>query len=444
MPAQELEGTWQGRLKILLFGQDVRFVIHFVRDSIDHTYTGIVDIPDQKEKNVDVDVEVREDSLFLSFPTFNGDYAAKYNPDSAAYLGIFKQLGAKLNFKLVKGDADDLVYYRPQKPKKPYPYHEEEVMIENKQANLLLAGTFTRPEKKGKYPAVILITGSGPENRDETVFGHKPFLVLADYLTRKGFAVLRCDDRGTAKSTGDYAGTSADYATDVVAQLEYLKTRKDVDAKRTGLLGHSEGGLIAPLVAAHRNDVAFVALWAGPAIDMYELLLIQDSLVLASEEASATTIRQSVERNKKIFEFIINTPDSAAAADSIDKYLSAAHTSDQEIASTLRLVDGRWMRWFIGFDPRENLGKLLCPVLAINGGKDVQVPAEINISSIRETLTRSGNKNFKAEVLPGLNHLFQKCKKCSVAEYVNIDETINPVALQVTGDWLEENFLKKK
>ena len=242
---------------VLFFSQDLRLVFHFGRDSADQTLTGSLEVPDQQIKKMDLDVEANGDSLFLSIPEISGEYVGKYNPDSAAFFGILKQSGIKFPLKLVKGDANDLVYNRPQKPKKPYPYKEEEVVIDNKASNLTLAGTFTRPEGKGKFPAVILITGSGPEDRDETVFGHKPFLILADYLTRKGFAVLRCDDRGTAKSTGDFAGTTADYASDVDVQIDYLKTRKDVDPKKIGLLGHSEGGIIAPLSAAPRKDVAF-------------------------------------------------------------------------------------------------------------------------------------------------------------------------------------------
>jgi dipeptidyl aminopeptidase/acylaminoacyl peptidase len=258
-----------------------------------------MDVPDQRIDKMDLDVEVTSDTLILSIPEVNGEYVGKYNPDSAAFFGYFKQSGIKFPLKLIKGEENDLVYFRPQKPKKPYPYIEEEVTVENKPAKLTLAGTFTKPEGKGPFPAVILITGSGPEDRDETILGHKPFLILADYLTRKGFAVLRCDDRGTAKSTGDFYGTSADYATDAVVQLEYLKTRKDVDAGKIGLLGHSEGGIIAPLAAAPRKDVAFLVLYAAPAVDLYNLLLVQDSLILASEERSQKEIADSREKNAK-------------------------------------------------------------------------------------------------------------------------------------------------
>jgi alpha-beta hydrolase superfamily lysophospholipase len=443
MSAQELDGTWQGRISVLLFKEDVRMVIHISRDSIDHSLVATLDIPDQDLKNKDVDIEAKGDSLFLYFPLFSGDYSAKYYPDSNAYIGVLKQRGFKANMKLLKGEADDLVYNRPQKPKKPYPYLEEEVRIENKKANLVLAGTFTRPKENGKYPVVIMITGSGPEDRNETIYGHKPFLIIADELTKRGFGVLRCDDRGTAKSTGTYGGTSADFGTDVDAQVEYLKTRKDVDTKRIGLLGHSEGGLIAPYVATQRNDIGFMVLLAAPAMDLFNLLLIQDSLALMADGESAAYVHKSVVKNQKLFEYVRASTDSAMAADSIDKYLSAAKVSDWEISSTLRKVDSKWMRWFINYSPETALTKIKCPVLAINGEKDVQVPAEINIGNIRKALTAGGNKNFRAEVLPGLNHLFQHCKKCSVEEYSRINETMDASALNEICTWMEANVKKR-
>ena len=198
------------------------------------------------------------------------------------------------------------------------------------------------------------------------------------------------------------------------------------------------------MVAAKRNDVAFIVLLAGPGIDMFELLLAQDSLILAAEGSSQATISESINTNKKLFELLKEAKDSSDAADKINNYLSSKKAKDKAILKAIRQLCNPWMHWYIGFDPRANLAKLKCPVLALNGEKDVQVPAFINIASIEQTLKQSGNKNFKTEILPGLNHLFQKCKKCSVTEYVSIDETMNPLALSAIGDWMEVNFLGKK
>jgi pimeloyl-ACP methyl ester carboxylesterase len=441
LQAQEPIGTWQSRLFVPGYNQDVRLVMHFSRDSSSGDLVATMDVPDQQLKDLDMDAEARGDSLILDFSRFPGQFKGRLHADSLYYDGIYTMQGFRLSMKLVKGEADDLVYYRPQKPQRPYPYYEEEVSIKNKQAGLTLAGTFTRPKEPGKYPAVVFITGSGPEDRDETLFGHKPFLLLADALTRKGFAVLRCDDRGTGKSTGDFAGTSADYAGDVKAQLEYLEKRKDVDLKRIGLLGHSEGGLIAPLVAADEDDVAFLVLLAGPGMNLFDLLLMQDSLVLAAEGYSEPYIRDEMVKNKQLFDYVFHSPDSATAADSIDAFLLARRAPDYEIAQTLRQVDSRWMRYLATYDPAETLRKVRCPVLAVNGSRDIQVPAEENIARIREALEAGGNKNFHTEILPGLNHMFQRCKKCTITEYGLLDETFSPDALKVIEDWMVKTVL---
>jgi pimeloyl-ACP methyl ester carboxylesterase len=404
-----------------------------------------MDSPDQSAKRMEVDeMEVIGDTLNFEMSDPPVSYSGVYNKDSAAYLGNFKQGYFKIPLKLVKGDADDLLYHRPQKPVKPYPYTEEEVTVENKNAHVTLAGTFTKPNGKGKFPVAIMITGSGPEDRDETVFAHHPFLVIADYLTRKGYAVLRCDDRGTAKSTGDFGSASPpDFASDAEAQLDYLLTRKDIDKKRIGLIGHSEGGIIAPIVAAHRKDISFIVLMAAPGMNMFDLLILQDSVISVAEKMSAEKINKSLARNRKLFEIIRTEKDSASAADAIDKYLTSVKTSDKEILIALRQLGTPWMRWYLNFNPQDNLKKISCDALVINGEKDVQVPPVPNVDSVSAAIHLSACKNMKAEILPQLNHLFQKCVKCTVGEYPNIDETINPLALETIGNWMDKFVMKK-
>ncbi len=441
--AQDLEGTWQGRL--FVFSKDIRVVFHFKKDSV-NGFSATMDSPDQASFGNKVeDVEKIGDSLHFDIPDNDGEYSGTYNKDSAAYYGYMKQRGFKMSIKLIKGDAEDLLYKRSQKPVKPYPYYEEEVRVINRKDGDTLAGTFSRPQRKGKFPAVILITGSGAEDRDETLLAHKPFLILSDYLTRRGFAVLRCDDRGTAKSTGNFgSATAPDFATDAEAQLDYLKSRKDVDTKKIGLIGHSEGGTIAPMVAAKRNDVAFIVMMAGVAIDFFDNLFVQDSLYAVSEGETKEKVEKFLKQQKRLFEIISTSKDSSSAADEINNYLSGTKTSDAVIVRAIRQLCSPWLRWYVGFDPQINLRKLNCAVLAINGEKDIQVPAAINIAAVEKTLKASGNKNYKTEILPGLNHLFQQCKKCSVSEYVNIEETMNPTALAAIGDWMAKNFLQSK
>jgi hypothetical protein len=440
--SQELEGTWQGRLVLSFFKQDVRIVMHFTKDSVSGAWSGYVESTNEDARKMDIDIELVGDSLFLDIPSMNTHYAGKYYPDSTAYIGLFKQGVVRLPFKLVKGEEDDILYHRPQKPKRPFPYVEEQVLIENKKDSLMLAGTLTKPKGKGKYPAVILISGSGPEDRDESVFGHKPFLLIADYLTRQGIAVLRCDDRGTAKSTGNYrTATARDFAADVEVQLEYLRSRKDIDKRKIGLLGHSEGGIIAPIVAVKRKEqVAFIALLAAPGMDLFKLLEVQDSLISVSEGETAKEIQKNLEQKRKVFEYVHTLPDSATIADSIDQYLRQEKVSDFVIAATLRQLLNPWMMGYVDFEPVDNLKKLQCPVLAVNGEKDIQVPAVENIELIRRALDAGGNKKYETHIFPGLNHLFQKCSSCTIREYVNLDETFNEEALRVITDWVKKTI----
>jgi len=439
--AQDIIGTWQGEINSL-YG-DFRVVIH-VKENESHELAATSESPDISTKISDVDIEVKGDSLFLSLPR-GGEYAGKYNKDSSAYLGTIKQHGYKLPLKLVKGETADVLYKRPQNPLKPYPYKEEEVTIINRSEHDTLAGTFSKPNGNGKFPVAILLTGSGAQDRDESIKGHRPFLILADFLTRKGFAVLRCDDRGTAKSTGNFkASTTADFETDAEAQLDYLKTRPDVDKKHIGIIGHSEGGVIAPMVAVKRKEISFIVLMAGPAMNSFDLMIMQDSLVELSDGTSATEINSYLIRQRKLFSIARSSLDSATAADSIDRMLTVEKASDREIEKAITQVVSPWFRWFIRYDPQENLKKLHCEVLAINGEKDIQVPAAANIAATEEALKSSKSKNYYTTVLPGLNHLFQKCRKCNVSEYKKINETIDPLALSTIGDWMEKNVLKKK
>jgi pimeloyl-ACP methyl ester carboxylesterase len=338
---------------------------------------------------------------------------------------------------------------RPQEPKKPYPYKEEEVSFENKAVGITLGGTLTTPETGSPFPAVVLITGSGPENRNEEVFGHKPFLVLADYLTRQGIAVLRCDDRGVGKSGGDsHTATTVDLATDAQASFEYLKTRKDIDPKRIGLLGHSEGGVIAPIVANETPDVAFVVLMAGTGLPGDSILMLQSWLAAKAEGAADTTLAKNAVVERTTLNIVKNERDTAVAAAKLRPLLKqemaqmspndsqALNSSDQAVEQEVKQVLSPWFRYFVSYDPRPALMKLKQPVLAINGSKDVQVAPKENLAAIEAALKAGGNKDYLVKELPGLNHLFQTANTGGVSEYAKIEETISPSALSVMGDWI--------
>ncbi len=324
-------------------------------------------------------------------------------------------------------------------------YVSQDVAFENEEAHITLAGTLTIPDSVGKFPAVLLIAGSGPHDRDETIFGHKPFLVLADYLTRHGIAVLRYDKRGVGKSTGDYAAaTTTDFASDALAGVDYLMTLKAVDHGKIGLVGHSEGGMIAPVVADKSNHVAFIVLMAGPGVSGYRTILSQLALIDKASGLSDSAVAAAVSLEKKILRVVMTEKDSARAAATLRNILEteANQTPDAAEASIGQLLSP-WYESFLAYDPAPALRKVKCPVLAIWGSKDLQVPPSENMPAMRKALKSGGNKSFKVVELQGLNHLFQDAQTGSPLEYGIIKETISPKALDVITNWILKETGKK-
>ncbi len=369
--------------------------------------------------------------------------------------GVFVQAAMPLQLKLVRLKNDLPVVKRPQEPSLPYPYIAEEVEFVNKRANITLAGTFTIPKGKGKFPTVVLITGSGPQNRDEELLGHKPFLVLSDYLTRKGIAVLRFDDRGFGKSTGDFAlATSTDFATDVEAAINYLLTRIEVDKKKIGLIGHSEGGIIAPMVAKNSKHVKFIVLMSGTGIPGSELLLLQQELIGRGMGITEEELQKSKKLNEAIFRLINATSEAEQLKNELATLVSEfvrdnpqmanpQNLSEVEIVNTvIKQYASPWMINFIKHNPANDLEKVTCAVLAINGEKDLQVPADLNLNAIQAALDRGGNTSYDIRKLADLNHLFQECKTGLPQEYGQIEQTISPVALDLIGSWIQKKVAK--
>ena len=325
---------------------------------------------------------------------------------------------------------------RPQEPKKPYPYRAEDVKYENKPAGITLGGTLTLPLGQGPFPAVLLITGSGQQDRDETLLGHRPFLVLADYLTRRGIAVLRVDDRGFGESTGDFsAATTADFATDVETGVAYLKTRPEVNIHKIGLIGHSEGGVIAPMVAARNRDVAFIVMMAGTGVPGDQVIAEQTRLILEANGVSHEAAEKRGAAELETLTLVKQEKDPAVLGQKLREKL-AGRVPEAQIGTAIMQVNSPWMRYFINYDPAIALSKITCPVLVLNGAKDLQVSPEQNLPPIRRALEAAGNKHFEIAELPGLNHLFQTATTGSPNEYAQIDETIAPVALQTIAEWV--------
>jgi len=325
---------------------------------------------------------------------------------------------------------------RPQNPARPYPYRDQEVTFENRVQSVTLAATLTIPQGDGPFPAVLLITGSGPQDRDETLLGHKPFLVLADYLTRHGIAVLRADDRGTGKSTGVFGNaTTADFATDVEAGFSYLKTRTEVDPHKIGLVGHSEGGVIAPMVAARNKDVAYIVMMAGTGVSGDQVLVAQgEAIELANGKDPAEAAKDAAKKKE-----MIALVETEKDPDNLEKELKEKMTGDipePQIGTAIQQLTSPWFRYFMTYDPAIALRKVTCPVLAINGSLDKQVLPKQNLPAIRQALQESGNKHVEIDELPGLNHLFQTAKTGSTAEYAQIEETMSPVALEKISTWI--------
>ncbi len=447
LTAQQTE-LWEGKLKI--GGMTLRLVLKTTTDE-KGIITAKLDSPDQSVENIPVSfITVTEDSVKFEVSSIMAKYAGKIEKDSMVIVGIFKQatLTLPLNLKKVEKLTE---IKRPQTPGPPFPYNDEEVVFENKTVNIKLVGSFTYPKENKKFPAVVMVTGSGAQDRDETIFKHKPFLVIADYLSRNGIAVLRFDDRGVSKSTGNFAAaTSADFVTDALAAVEYLKTRNEVDPKKIGIIGHSEGGMIAPMAASNSDDVAFIVLLAGPGMKGSDLLALQTELILKANGTPPDKVEESVKTNKAAYQIVVEQPDSALAFKELEKLFEdqIANLTDEEknkpeysrgnFEQSVRTLLSPWFRFFLKFDPAEYLENVRVPVLALNGEKDLQVPPKENLSGIEEALKIAGNKNFKTVELPGLNHLFQNSKTGSPNEYGEIEETFSPNALKIIGDWIRE------
>lgn len=446
---KQFTSLWEGKLKISV--ASLRLVLKTFKND-DGTLGAYLDSPDQGAKNIPAtSITMTDDSLKFSVASIGASFAGKIFKDSSLVKGTFTQRTLSLPLELKKIDKLTEIK-RPQEPKKPYPYNDEDVTFENKSANITLAGSFTYPKEEGKFPAVVLVTGSGPQDRDETLGGginHKPFLVLADYLTRNGIAVLRYDDRGIGKSKGNFAtATSADFATDAEAAVEYLKTRKEVDSKKIGVAGHSEGGLIAPMVAVNSNDVSYIIMLAGPGLPGKDILLLQGRLISKANGEKEEVIDKSMKLNEKIYDIILSEEDNAVAEKKIkeayEDYYNTLDAAEKKEADTQRPIieqsfnqlTSPWFRFFLRFDPRPTLENVTVPVLALNGEKDLQVPPKENLAEIEKALKTGGNKNFKTILLPNLNHLFQDCKTGAVSEYGQIEETFSPEAIKIIKDWI--------
>lgn len=444
--AQDIQGTWNGLLEIQ--GISLRLVLNVAPG--EDGYVSTLDSPDQGAKGILVDRTLFEnDILHFEVDKLNLSYSGNLSSDGMIR-GTFTQMGNSFPLDLQREVIEKVVKNRPQEPELPLPYYTEELRFPNSTAGIELAGTLSLPDTTGVYPAVVLISGSGPQNRDEELLGHKPFLVLSDYLVRQGIGVLRFDDRGTAQSTGDFAtATSRDFAADVASAIEYLTQRPEIDSNQIGLIGHSEGGLIAPMVAASNPETAFIIMLAGPGVSGYDIILEQTRLINQADGVDPLVSAKNREVLKGTLNALMVNEDLEIARTEATSFLQSTLENDtlllpdgmpseEFINNQLNVLITPWMRYFLIYDPAESLRQVTCPVLAINGQKDLQVPPGQNLPAIEMYLKEAGNTQFQISELPNLNHLFQESTTGSPTEYAEIEQTFSPVALNLISDWILE------
>lgn len=442
------KSIYQGQLSGL------RLVLRLYPDSLTGKPAAHFESPDQTTQKIPVSrLHLSGDSLVAESALINGNLKSRFSADRQTLSGTWSQHGRATPMTLKKVAKVESAA-RPQTPKPPFPYRSEDVTYASADKSIRFGGTLTLPSGKGPFPAVILISGSGQQDRDETLFGHKPFLVIADHLTRQGFAVLRVDDRGVGQTTG-IAGTSAEQARDVLAGLAFLKTRSEINPKKLGLVGHSEGGIIGPLAAVQSKDVAFLVSLAGIGVKGLDLIKRQNYDILKasapmSEEflgyfndmyaaLYVETARQPLDKPDLTADLKRAMKDwQARQPESRLRQMGVAGEAGEKVVEQFApTASQRWYRSFLQYDPAPVLSKLTIPVLALNGEKDLQVSSAENLAGFEKYLKQAGNKRFKTQSFPNLNHLFQTAKKGTIQEYGQLEETFSPQVLAVMTDWLK-------
>lgn len=449
---KDITGSWEGIADVM--GQKLKAVFHIKKEN--GQYAATFDSPDQGALGLECGkVTLTDDSLFIEIKSIHGSYLGKWNKNDEI-IGSLQQGGHPFLLNL-KRMADGEVVAKPQTPKPPFNYAIEEVEYDNKEQKVHLGATLTKPNGNGKFPTVIMITGSGQQDRDESIGLHKPFWVIADYLTKQGIAVLRVDDRGRGKSTGDFANsTSADFATDVMAGIDYLKTRNDIDVSHIGLMGHSEGGIIAPYAAARSKDVNFIVTLAGPVIGGKATNDFQNTLSLQNGEAGKVDIDSFLSLHHSLVDAAINIKDDAGFNEAIrNRFINWKENQSPATIQTLfkgtdeqviklfqknyAAFRNSWWHFFITYEPLIDVQKLSCPVLALNGEKDEQVESKPNLTAFENALKKSKSTKYKTMEVPGVNHLFQHCKQCgSIPEYLALEETFDTATLAIIANWINK------
>ena len=446
-PPVQIAGIWQGTLE-LPTGARLRLVVNVREDA--GALTGTLNSVDQGGRDLPIDsIQFENRRLLFTMNAISGRYEGELAESGTEIVGTWSQGGGSLPLTL-RRDSNVPVVARPQEPTRPLPYREEEVAYDSV-PGVRLAATLTLPQGGGPFPAVVLITGSGPQDRDESIAGHRPFYVLADALTRRGIAVLRADDRGVGGSTGSVGGatTSEDFATDALAGVRFLAARADIRNDAIGLVGHSEGGLVAPLAATRAVPEAralkFLVLLAGPGVPLGDILAAQQNLILGAQGAPAAMIEENARVLERLIEITIGEPDRDRAATAMRTVLTDSiatlpegirRAAGAQVEAQVQQMSSAWMQWMLAYDPLPALRSLEIPVLALFGERDLQVPPAQSKAPLESALRAAGHPASQVVELPGLNHLFQAAATGAPGEYATIEETMNATALELIGDWI--------
>jgi pimeloyl-ACP methyl ester carboxylesterase len=446
---EQIAGSWQG---VLNTGNGELRLVFNISVNEDLSLKASLDSPDQGAMDIPLgEISLKEDSLRIEAPIVNGYYIGKITSESTME-GEWHQSGLSLKLDLERRE-EAIVLNRPQEPEPPFPYMEEEVSFQNSEQGFSLGGTLTLPEGDGPFPAAILVSGSGSQNRDEEIFGHKPFKVIADHLTRRGIAVLRYDDRGVGASGGNPAeSTTRDLAGDARSAIEHLLKRSDIDHSNIGVIGHSEGGMIAFMLASSHVDIAYIVSLAGPGVDGKTILLDQSDHITRLSGANNAILEDNRNVMSGVYEIMIANESyevwKEETLDFTNKFYSERLIGDyseadiesgkENLLASIPEPAYAWMRYFVMFDPTPLFESIKCPVLALNGEKDCQVLPEQNISAIENGLADAGNIEAKTMILPGLNHLFQNCETGLPNEYGIIEETFDQKTLDMMSEWIRQ------
>lgn len=421
----QIEGYWKGNLKMgvntLALCMNVTTNDGAMNVTLDSPDQGVYDIPAENVCFVHDTLSWEVQSIAASFKgCLQGD----------TLRGGFTQMGLTLSLNLIKVPKETKAV-RPQDPREPFPYTIVELSFVNERDQIALAGTLTLPEGEGPFPAVVLVSGSGAQNRDEELMNHRPFWVLADHLTRSGVAVLRYDDRGVGASEGDAAAaTTLDLSYDAEAAFDFLRRHSAVDASKVGILGHSEGGLINFMVAARRPEVGFIISLAGPAVNGMEVTREQQNAIYTAMGMPEVQVEANRLMTDAMYDVIAWSHNETQASDSLQSLLLSYGMNDSLAQRTAEPLLNPWMYYFLKYEPASAIAATQCPCLLLNGTKDLQVVAKQSFDAYQALIERYGKQNMTLREMPGLNHLFQHCDKGTPDEYAKIDETIAPEVLE--------------